>query len=106
MVRPSHSSHKDNVNSSSIFDHINSHLTPHGGFGVLGFWGFGVFHGEDLIVYTTVVSVLVSKVVELLTEFCNELVFLTASNLDSRACHVSLCMLECGDTYGLSVLHS
>lgn len=43
------------------------------------------FHVEYLIVDTTVISILVSQVVQLLTEFSDKLVFLGAANSNTVA---------------------
>lgn len=42
-----------------------------------------IFHREDFIVYTAVVAVLVAEVVELLSEFSDELVFFRRANFDA-----------------------
>jgi hypothetical protein len=43
-----------------------------------------VLHGENFVIDTTVVAVLVAQVVEALTKLGNELILLTGSDLDSR----------------------
>ena len=44
-----------------------------------------VLHGEDLVVDTAVVSVLVAEVIEALPQLSNKLVLLRGSDLDSRS---------------------
>jgi hypothetical protein len=48
------------------------------------------FHGQDFVVDTTVVSVLVSKVVQLLSQLSNKLVFLSTANCNSASGIMSL----------------
>ena len=57
---------------------------------VVGEHSVAVFHREDLIVDATVVTVLIPQVVELLAQLGNQLVLLTASDLNARASHASL----------------
>lgn len=47
---------------------------------LVGKHSVATFHVEDFIVDTTVISVLVSEVIKLLTEFGNKLVFLGAAD--------------------------
>jgi hypothetical protein len=49
-----------------------------------------VFHRKNLVVYPTVVAVLVSEIVKLLTQLSNQLILFTASDFNTRACHVCL----------------
>ena len=49
-----------------------------------------VFHCKDLVVNSTVVTVLVSEIVKLLTQLSDQLILLTASDLNTRALHVYL----------------
>jgi hypothetical protein len=45
------------------------------------------FHGQDFVVDTTVVSVLVSEVVQLLSQLSDKLVFFSTANSNSTSAH-------------------
>ena len=45
-----------------------------------------ILHSEDLIVHATVVSILITQVVQLLPQLGNELVLLARSDLDTHLC--------------------
>jgi hypothetical protein len=56
---------------------------------LVGKHSVATFHVEDFIINTAVVSLLMSQVVELLTELSDELIFFTAANSNSVAVSTS-----------------
>ena len=57
---------------------------------VVGEHAVAVLHCENFVVDASIIAVLVAEIVKLLTQFSDQLIFFTASDLNSRAGHASL----------------
>ena len=51
---------------------------------IIGHHSVAIFERVDLVIHSTVVSLAVTEVVELLAELCNELIFFALADFDAR----------------------